>query len=453
MGPLDLLPVEEAGRFGREPDLNAFVELHNLIAAAESPADFSEGDRDRIGREHGVDLRTAFLAERVGLYARLFDDGVESDGPDPVALGAVARTLALDPADVRTVHERAFGQAVEAALADDCLTVEERLHLYGLQTALGLSPERASALVEAPARERLLRVVARVLCDGELPPEQAAEVARAVEALGVGLDAPLSAMLDAAAARWRLMSAPMPVVQTGVRLADGETAHAVVPARWANTRWDAMQRLFEEGFTSAPTAEQPVPWRRLASPLRTGRIVLTSQRLVLLHTERPSRSVRLAGIREAVAFRDGALVRLDGDARRLLLDLGAETARFCALLERALQAAPDRPEAPASSAVRWKRILDGAYPTSGRAARRYVERVARDPGGWELAGRATVMGAQIVLDNAIGAYVIPTHQILAVVLKEGVVGLRDTSGCGWVLVFERHEDARTACSWMWDRVV
>ena len=69
MGPLDLLPYEEAGRFGREPEINAFVELHNLIAAAESPMDFSEGDRDRIGREYGVDLQTAFLPERVGLYA------------------------------------------------------------------------------------------------------------------------------------------------------------------------------------------------------------------------------------------------------------------------------------------------------------------------------------------------------------------------------------------------
>ena len=48
---MDLLPYDPPGLFGREPERNAFVELHNgVVAALDAPGDFGPADAERIGR-------------------------------------------------------------------------------------------------------------------------------------------------------------------------------------------------------------------------------------------------------------------------------------------------------------------------------------------------------------------------------------------------------------------
>lgn len=118
-----------------------------------------------------MDLRTDYRDERVGLYLRLFEAAGSETGFTAAALrrlAPVARVLALAPADVHDVHARAFGSAVDDALADDCLTVEERPHLVALQQSLGLDEAAAAQAVEAKAQTRLLHAVARALCDSRL---------------------------------------------------------------------------------------------------------------------------------------------------------------------------------------------------------------------------------------------------------------------------------------------
>jgi hypothetical protein len=345
VGPLDLLAPEPPDRWGREPDVNAFVELHNLIAAAESPADVSDADTDRISREHGVDLRTDFRDERVGLYLRLFEAAGSETGFTAAALrrlAPVARVLALAPADVRAVHTRAFGSAVDDALADDCLTVEERLHLYALQQSLGLDETTAAQTVEARAQARLLHAVARALCDGRLAPDEAAAIAEAAHALGVSVPDEIALMLNRAASAWEA-TAPLPVLSPSIRLSPGEHEHARLTAGWARKRSDSLRDAFAGGV-AVSSPRDAFPWDRFMTPMRRGDIVLTSLRLVLIDTERATEYVRLADVRDVTAFSDAALVRLDDDSRRLVLGLGAEAGAFCGLLARACTALPD--EAP-----------------------------------------------------------------------------------------------------------
>ncbi|HEX8297746.1 MAG TPA: hypothetical protein VF594_01185, partial [Rubricoccaceae bacterium] len=402
---MDLLAPLPPDHWGREPDANAFVELHNLVAAAESVYDIGPTDTDRIARERGVDLQTAFRDERVGLYVRLFEDA-EAQGdltPDGLhRLGHLARTLALTPADVRTVHTQAFGWTVERALADDCLTVEERLHLYALQQTLGLDPMQTAGTVQTAARQRLLVAVARVLCDGKLAPDEAAEVAQAVQALGIAVPTEVAAMLNRAASAWE-DARPLPRLPASVRLGEGESEHARLAARWAFKRADSLRDAFADGVSTAATALQLFPWDRFMAPLRQGDVVLTSARLVLLDAERATQYVPLKTVDEAIAFSDALVLRIANDARRIILTAGDETQALAQQVVRALDALPHRQPAHGGHPAHWRPIA--STDPSVRADEGF---------GWEIGGTAVVTAGRLVLTNVTGAHSIARTLIVTV---------------------------------------
>ena len=236
MGPLDLLRPDPEPRWGGPPRRNAYVELHNLIAAAASTREFGPSDRARISRQHGVDLAREFLAERVALYQAVLDDRLadaDLDADDREALAHLAATLALRPADLRPAHERAFGTAVSEAVADDCLSVSERLLLYKLQHLLGLDPRLADGAYDVIARGHLLRTVAEALCDGELAPDEEAQIALAEAALSVELPPDVRAMLAQARRRWQAHHGELPTAEVPARLQPSETGRYQTDARWA----------------------------------------------------------------------------------------------------------------------------------------------------------------------------------------------------------------------------
>lgn len=350
MGPFDLLAPEPAPLFGRPPERNAYIELHNVIAAAESVGDFGPDDLARISRRHGVDLRTAFYAERLALYQGLLDDRLANgdlDAEDRAVLAHVARSLNLSMDDLAPAHERAFGKAVTDAIADDCLSVEERLLLYKLQHLLGLDPRLADGAYEVMARERFLRIVAGVLCDGELSPEEAAEVERAGQDLSVAIPEHLATMLDEAAVRWRARHGELPTAHVGIRLRPGERGHYVVSrARWQAVNGPRLHQVIDkERLRDGQTARLRVPQAALAARTEVGQAVVTSARLVLLPARGLPDEYPLRSLAQTLRFANGTVIRTKGD-RRVFLDLGDDNRAFYTVLYRAMHAGRDVPTGP-----------------------------------------------------------------------------------------------------------
>ena len=338
MEPLDLLTPAPAGRFSKPPERNAYVELHNLIAAAESVADFSPDDRGRISRRHGVDLTQAFPDERAALYRAVLDhrlsDG-DLDAEDRQILGHIARTLALAPADLRAAHERAFGMAATGAVDDDCLSAEERLLLYKLQHLLGLDPDLADGAYDVIARERLLRVVASALCDGELSAEEEAEIDATRRALSLDMPPEVAAMMNSARARWQIRRGALVEVDVPIKTADAETGRLVVEGTWRFVDAGLLRRAIGDGVLhNGRTAGLIVPDRVLRGRERTGRIVLTTRRLVLVPDDRgiPD-EYRLDTVTQLLRFRNGTVVRTRSD-RRVFLDPGDDNETFYSVLYR-----------------------------------------------------------------------------------------------------------------------
>ncbi len=332
MAPFDLLDYDDPDvldrLFGNEPKRNAYVELHNLIAAAGHAREFGPEHRDRIGRAHEVDLTVAFADERRDLYARYLahclGDGALTPG-EREALAHLARTLALGVGDLDPVHAEAWGQTVSDALTDDCLDVGERLLLYTMQHALGLDPGRAEAVYEEAARTALLRRVAHALCDGELSDEEAAEI----DALAAGIDVEIPddvrPMMERAAYRWQLRCGEtLPRIDLPLQLSKNEVGHFAGMGAWFEVDFGRMGVMGRERAVAELEAGDTTEVKMSGAALRSldaGTIYVTDRRLVLAGVQRKPTTLKFYGLLGAERFQDGVrIVRKKGYSLFLRLE-------------------------------------------------------------------------------------------------------------------------------------
>ena len=414
MGPLDLLAPETDPLLGGPPPRNAYVELHNLIAAAERPSEFGPADRDRISERWGVDLASSFLAERIALYQAVLDDRLadgDLDGDDRDVVAHVARTLGLSAADLRPAHERAFGVAVEGAISDDCLSVEERLLLYTLQHTLGLDPRLADGAYDVFARKRLLSAVARVLCDGEVTPAEAEEIERVRGALSVDVPDRLRALLAEASARWQARHGTLPRVRVGIGLQSGETGHFwSTGARWQpvnGTRLRAASDDHRRALQTGRTGRLRVPEMALHGRTDVGDVVVTDRRLVLLPARGGEVEHALRSLSAVFRFSNGVVVRTEGD-RWTFLDTEGDEDALHTVLARLLAPAPPPSDADGevffkASHAWWRHVDEGRLRESGKRLRTALDTGATAGlrvSGDGLSGRAS-KGEVAVTDRAL----------------------------------------------------
>lgn len=343
---LDLLPAAEPGPMdrllGRRPARNAWVELHNLIVAAADTREFGPEARARIGRRYGVDLAVAFYEERLDLYAALLAaalaDGALT-GAERRRLAHVARTLALDVGDLAPVHDAAFGRVVGEALADGCLSVEERLLLYAMQRGFELGPQ-AEAAYAAAARAQLVRAVAHALCDGALSPEED----RALHAQAEALDLPVPEEIEALLARGREVwafqeRALQPLrVELPVKRQRGEACYLVVPGTWRAFEARLDRRSAPPSLTQAgrARARERADQARRARRGDVGTVFVTNRRVLLQPRAGRPHSLTLRNVVRAEPLGEVTLLLREGTRHYALHPLEQAIA-FPVLLTRLMQ--------------------------------------------------------------------------------------------------------------------
>ena len=348
MGPFALLEPAPPGWLGRPPRRNAWVELHNLLAAATSPREFGPSDRERIGRRHGVDLAHAFLPERLAFYAaylRHLLAGGDLTGEERAELAHVARTLGLEPAQLVPVHERAFGRVAVEAVADAQLSVEQRLLLYKLQHALGLDPALAGAAYDVLAADRLRALAVDALADGTVTDDEAAELDHAAASLSAPLPPDTAPALADGRARWTLRAGSLPVLPHAyapLSYRRGEKLHYVARVRYRRIR-TVYLRTHKPG--------KPLP-RVALGVVSEGTVAVTSARLAFVSPGGRRHYYPLAEVREVRPFEGGLLVVLGGGSSFLFTG-GADVPTLHVAIDRARGARPaptppplDPPAAP-----------------------------------------------------------------------------------------------------------
>jgi tellurite resistance protein len=343
MEPFDLLPHDEPERrwFGGERSKrDAYVELHNLIAAAASRREFGPAHVARIEREHEVDFRRDFADERQALYARYLRHSVADGALTPeerATLEHLAATLHITPAALAPIHREVFGDTVSGALTDDCLDVGERLLLYTMQHTLGLEPGVADVVYEKEARTRLMQQIAHALCDGKLSDMEEAEILRVAGSLDLAIPEHVRALLDRAAARWALEHGDLPVVDLGLRMLPEEVGHFSDHAEWFEVNYAKFKDLASEHREAVhrhETDDIRIPGQAL-NRVDEGTVFVTSKRLVLVGGQRHPEEVKFTSLLGCERYRNGTRV-LRRDARSLLVQVHAEADAFHLALSRAM---------------------------------------------------------------------------------------------------------------------
>lgn len=344
MEPFDLLPHEEPERrwFGGErPKREAYVELHNLIAAAVHRREFGPAHVARIEREHDVDFRRDFAEERRTLYARYLRHSVADGALTPeerATLEHLAVTLHLTPAALAPIHREVFGDTVSGVLTDDCLGVGERLLLYTMQHALGLEPAAVREIYEKEARTRLMQQIAHALCDGKLSDVEETDILRVATSLDIAIPDHVRALLDRAASRWALQHGDLPIVDLGLRMLPEEVGHFSDHAEWFEVNYAQFRDLASEHREAVhrhETDDISIPrdalWR-----MDEGAVYVTSKRLVLVGGQRNPEEIRFTSLLGCERYRNGTRV-LRRDARSLLVQVHAEADAFHLTLARAMR--------------------------------------------------------------------------------------------------------------------
>ena len=455
MGPFDLLYPDPPDRRGREPDRNAWVELHNVVVAADDLDELAPDHIARIRRQRGVDLGERFYAERLALYQRFLDwtleDGDFSDR-NRALLSALARTLDLRTPDLTGPHQRAFGNAVHGALADDCLSVDERLLLYKLQHTLGLDPALADGAFEVMARERLLVTVARVLCDGELSPEEAEEVERAQRDLGVSVTEGVARMLDGAATRWRVQRGELAEVDTGLPLPAEERGHLVIPARWRAVNTPRLKSVFSDpdsrkALHTGDTYHYRMPPVVLRGTRRTGKVVLTNKRFLLVPSGEAPRSHSHASLLRARRFSNGVLLDVKGD--RAVFIESDDDRTLAKAVARVLS--PDEAARTQSWTARWRPLYAAERDVAFSSVRRrssepeaYSLALAtlRRMDGWSADGEVRLNRKSLTLRDTTGRKKVSLGSLQGAYPHDRQVWLVRRGSHDWLLEFVSGDEAR-----------
>ncbi|MEM6784614.1 MAG: hypothetical protein AAF624_12870 [Bacteroidota bacterium] len=328
MAPFDLIDPDPPGAFGRAPKRNAYVELHNMIAAAHSVREFGPDDTIRIGREHDVDFLGsasdggAFATERGALYADFLRHRIADGDLTPAEradAAHLARTLLLERAALKRIHARVFGHTVAQVIADDCLDADEQLLLFTLQHTLGLDPDDAEASYERAARERLLQRIAHALCDGELDPDEADEI-RAMEAdLGVTVPERVAVMLAKASERHRLLHGNLRLlaIKPPVALREGEGVFWTGTGYGTGVPKPLGRHAHRVPFRQRSSLATFITRLQRQPASHAGRLLLTNERLFLSrHPDADSKDVRTVALRKVVdVAHTGELVLLVRDGK------------------------------------------------------------------------------------------------------------------------------------------
>jgi hypothetical protein len=164
--PFERLPLSRGSIvqrvLARKPRENAWIEVNNLLADAETVRDVRPEQVARIADRYHVPLRGEFLGrlERIYRDYLLFCLADARLSPEELAdLAHLKRILRLNDRALCEIHERVarhvYAQSVDAVLADGRIDPAEREFLTSLQQHLAISGAVVDRIMQA-RRARLL---------------------------------------------------------------------------------------------------------------------------------------------------------------------------------------------------------------------------------------------------------------------------------------------------------
>lgn len=227
------------------PNTGGFTtEVGNRLRALQAGQTFNAADAAVIRSKFKLTKSSQGRAEALRLIGKVTTKLTASDIQQQTgdAIRSVAKALDLPSGKVEELlaraGERAFREAIDAALSDDTLTQQEHNDLTNLATAAGLRDDQATSILTAAVSKRLEEEANSALSDGELSPEEE----RTISQLATRLHTKLSfseqteRAMEEARRLWRINHGPLTPIESPLLLRKGENAYAVYDAEALETR-------------------------------------------------------------------------------------------------------------------------------------------------------------------------------------------------------------------------
>lgn len=231
------------GILGRQPRMNAIIEMNNLLA--ERPvSDISIIEAAEVFGKYRVNPGRHLLEERLDLYRQYLrhclDDRLMTDR-EAEDLHHLRELLALAPEQAETAHHAVAAETMRVALEEVLkpdLDQEQVDFIQRIDKDLRLPEELAQKIIDEKREAFIKGEIGKATEDHRISPEEWRQVETLAKVLRITLqvEEPTQAVFDRMKTLWRLENDSLPVMETNVYLQRGEICHFMGAGDWLESR-------------------------------------------------------------------------------------------------------------------------------------------------------------------------------------------------------------------------
>ena len=355
--PIGRLELRKRNLFNRmlkkEPSVNAYVELNNLIAESDSLLSINSNYINQISTKYSINLLKKFRNELESMYKQFLEHFLEDKlltDNEIRSLSHLKNLFGLSDKRIEAINNevasRLYRNEVDNAIKDGHLTDKEKDFLTKLQGNIKLPKEIAEEIYKTTAKERVKRCIDDAVADGKISPVEEKEIEAISKSLGieVAYDSHTQRELDKMRLVWQIENGEIPVITAPINLQKNETCYFSQGAVWKEQK-RITQRIRYGGPTMRIKIAKGVYWRMGDLGVKTstseewvtkdsGSLILTNKRLIFMGNHKTS-TIRLSNILNFEAFRNGIEI-YKGSGKNPFFEFSQNVDIFVLIFSRAL---------------------------------------------------------------------------------------------------------------------
>ncbi len=310
-----------------EPKENFMIELGNFLSAYENSLDsVSVSQIKKIAQKYKVDLEKDFIKERISILTKKIESYFSSANfskQNYHSLKHISNILILTDVVFDTEYTKIavihYEQKLQQYLSDDTISESEKQKLEELREMLNLSKETANQIYKNTVKSRIDSYIKPIFSSERFSPQDEENLFNAAKRLGLTLSFPEETKNKFAKYRenWEVENGKLPILQTDIRLQDGEHLHFKTYIQWLEEK-TVTKRINYSGFTYSKKIIGNIRWKvgtvipnRIQSTelkeIDTGNMYITNKRILFVGTHE-NKIIFLQKILNFHPYTDGLLI-------------------------------------------------------------------------------------------------------------------------------------------------
>lgn len=313
--------------FKVEPKKNFITEVENCLADFENSLDSLSGSNvKKIAEKYNINTDLDFIDERINLLKRYLDLFFEKQYLTDTEYHSIkhfSNIICLPENKFKEEYENfaaaCYGKKIKEFLSDEVISSTEKKILDDLRTKLRLSQDIANEIYKKAVKSTMDGYTTHIFRSEKFSPQDEENMYAAADRLGLKLSFPpdIQRKLTKYRENWELENGRLPILQSDIRLMDGEILHFRTYIRWMEER-TVTKRVNYSGFTYSTKIIGNVRWKagtitphRIQSSelqeIDSGNLYLTNKRIIF-NGQHENKTITYKKIINFQPYTDGLLI-------------------------------------------------------------------------------------------------------------------------------------------------